>query len=582
MAPAAQSACSPASAPELKLSVSTMAKESSTRHEYLIGVGDVDASPVNGCESQCGALDSGDGCVDLCARQPGYPETSERLAFLPQHSGRLLPSSASESRQRADAARLQQLIDMNQHGHASSPCEWSQVLMPLLHFDGIMGMVHQMASWLIWGAMHNRVYRPSDQEDAFARHAYGLSPEVRRLAGPGCERGMSFECFFANVVPANCRCSPHRSHGVDGNYTAAMRRALPPLNMGWGRGDDPNEVNYGSNATFKRHGGFWVHAQAVAYIFRPLHSKLLAQRRANELAALGWGQADRPREPVIGMHIRYGDKCKAQVTKKTEGRARGLCDPLFRAYRRAAETLRAQYGVRRIFLATDSLAALDACRSWTGFTCDAFRHSRRGINSVRNAKENPSSGNVTMEIILDVDTLAWCDFFIGSFYYSQVSNIAYELLVARAGRHVPFINFGHWAWGDIDHGSSVFKTAIVGRTSVSLDTQLSLELQMSHQLYRCERPWWWRLFMRSSPTADECVAGYWRKMCSMQGAAIERLSGISSTRACAGIAQATQASTFMIHHGERRCHTYHAPSSCYGRMPPTGWVTYSTLPQPSA
>lgn len=30
-----------------------------------------------------------------------------------------------------------------------------------------------------------------------------------------------------------------------------------------------------------------------------------------------------------------------------------------------------------------------------------------------------------------------------------MSNIAYELLVARRGRHVPFINFGHWAWGDI-------------------------------------------------------------------------------------------------------------------------------------
>jgi hypothetical protein len=35
--------------------------------------------------------------------------------------------------------------------------------------------------------------------------------------------------------------------------------------------------------------------------------------------------------------------------------------------------------------------------------------------------------------------------------------MAYELLVARRGHHVPFVTFGHWQWGDIDRGLDVFK-----------------------------------------------------------------------------------------------------------------------------
>ena len=47
--------------------------------------------------------------------------------------------------------------------------------------------------------------------------------------------------------------------------------------------------------------------------------------------------------------------------------------------------------------------------------------------------------------------------FVGDLALTQVSNIAYELLVARRGHHVPFVTFGHWQWGDIDRGRDVFK-----------------------------------------------------------------------------------------------------------------------------
>ena len=52
---------------------------------------------------------------------------------------------------------------------------------------------------------------------------------------------------------------------------------------------------------------------------------------------------------------------------------------------------------------------------------------------------------------------------------SQVSNIAYELLVARRGRHVPFVTFGHWAWGDIDRRNDAFRFA---RTAMRTATTL--------------------------------------------------------------------------------------------------------------
>lgn len=177
----------------------------------------------------------------------------------------------------------------------------------------------------------------------------------------------------------------------------------------------------------REHGGFWVHAQALRFVFR-LRREVEDGFERRRVAELGWaagraGLAPRrlasssprlpraTRPPTIGMHIRVGDKCAA-------GHTAGVCDREFRPYRQAAEQLRERYGARHIFLATDSRRAAAACRTWAGFSCVSFDGAGHGANSVHNGHNR--SSEVTLSILLDVDTLARCDYFVGSFYSSQV------------------------------------------------------------------------------------------------------------------------------------------------------------------
>ena len=71
---------------------------------------------------------------------------------------------------------------------------------------------------------------------------------------------------------------------------------------------------------------------------------------------------------------------------------------------------------------------------WAPFECVAFTmpDDLRAANSVHNSVHNgPTShsphaaptrtaAEVTLAVLRDVDTLAHCDFFVGSFYHSQV------------------------------------------------------------------------------------------------------------------------------------------------------------------
>ena len=113
-----------------------------------------------------------------------------------------------------------------------------------------------------------------------------------------------------------------------------------------------------------------------------------------------------------------------------------------------ARTLRRRYGARYIFFATDDPTAVRECKGGAGFTCVAFA-GVSSHNSVQHQNSTESNASErTLQAMLDVDTLARCDVFVGTFSTSQMSTVAYELLVTRRGSHVPFINFGHWTWGD--------------------------------------------------------------------------------------------------------------------------------------
>ena len=174
------------------------------------------------------------------------------------------------------------------------------------------------------------------------------------------------------------------------------------------------------------------------FVFR-LQPQVRAQFAADR-EAIGF------RSPIIGMHIRRGDKCRGA---RGPGIPPGLCTSI-QPFLRAAERLRAEYGVASIFLASDDPGALDACRTGGQFRCIAFHDELRGNNSVRSRTRAALLNNsaATLAVMREVDTLAHCDFFIGTLGRSAVSTFSYELLVARrGGEHVPFVSFGSWAWG---------------------------------------------------------------------------------------------------------------------------------------
>ncbi len=460
---------------DLNASLMLSATEITRRHRLYIGLADAKRNPcilrpvprrarkrtgdleppVDGC----GTLRNFDGtCIDLC--NPSRHEIfGEHLAHLP---GRISPASDAS---RADALMLAQRFRSLQHRRNHN---WTELFMPPLHFDGISGMIHQMSSWLVWALLHNRTYVPGDADDAFLKHVAGRDWSADVGSGGkmavGCMTGRSFECIFEPLAPPLLACSSMEAAALKHFYaTGVLARSL---NMGWGGGEDANEVCYGSRETFAERGGFWLHAQAVKYVFRlrPLVEAAFARRRVREL---GW-DGDGPRVPTIGIHIRRGDKCgirRADVMRKHGG----LCDESYTAYRNAAQALQRRYGYRHIFLATDDTQAVAACNSWASFeSCFAFDQTRRGENSVHNGDN--SSAERTLNILLDIDTLSRCSAFIGAFTSTQVSNIAYELLVARRGAHVPFVNFGHWAWGDIDHGNDLLKASTVRQSETGTRT----------------------------------------------------------------------------------------------------------------
>lgn len=188
--------------------------------------------------------------------------------------------------------------------------------------------------------------------------------------------------------------------------------------------------------------GFLFHAQAVHFLFR-LRKDHAANFQRRRRALLGW-EDNRRHQPTIGLQIRRGDKCNPKTPTYYGAK---FCRSMYAGYHKAVLSLQRKYAVRHIFLATDDRHAVTACRSWKTFLCQSSSDPGRGANSVLN-QHNNRSVDITLSVLFDVDTIGWCSYFVGASPGSQVSTIAWELLVARKGHHVPFVNFGRWRWAD--------------------------------------------------------------------------------------------------------------------------------------
>lgn len=110
-------------------------------------------------------------------------------------------------------------------------------------------------------------------------------------------------------------------------------------------------------AEWRHRGAFWWHAELLAYVARPsslltrhverVRMRLAARWRENALALHG----DDETGLVIGLHVRHGEVCSAAAASSTMRHRR--CDDLG-SYVEELHQLQKRYGIRRVFIATDS------------------------------------------------------------------------------------------------------------------------------------------------------------------------------------------------------------------------------------
>mmetsp|Transcript_992 Transcript_992/g.2548 ORF Transcript_992/g.2548 Transcript_992/m.2548 type:complete len:195 (-) Transcript_992:431-1015(-) len=128
------------------------------------------------------------------------------------------------------------------------------------------------------------------------------------------------------------------------------------------------------------------------------------------------------------------------------------------SYFTQAARFREQYGVNRIFLATDNKEAAALCDAGVlGFECRHIGMDRSKFESatfiekrVEQHEEGALSGStVALDALADIDMLADCDFLI-VLLRSAVSRLALSLALGRKGKLPPFMSL-QWPWSPNYH-----------------------------------------------------------------------------------------------------------------------------------
>lgn len=198
--------------------------------------------------------------------------------------------------------------------------------------------------------------------------------------------------------------------------------------------------------SFGRHGnkmlppshrsiGFFASVSLILrYIFRP--SPALATRLEQEKKAIKWPSVG---SPVLGIHYRAGDSCLEEVHalgRKCEG---------FDVTMKEADRLQQKYGFRHIFLATDDDSVFNELEKYSNWTFHFIEGiDRGGLRKVKLIDELLKEGSINgcreaFECSMDIFLLAQCSAFIGKFS-SNIDRLAYNLMFAGAGRHLPHVS----------------------------------------------------------------------------------------------------------------------------------------------
>ena len=208
---------------------------------------------------------------------------------------------------------------------------------------------------------------------------------------------------------------------------------------------------------FRADGWFASVAATYSFLLRP--SAELGAALAAAKASLGWPADGK----VLGLHVRMGDACAASEMARTSRR----CDAL-EAYAPHVERLAARYGVRHVFLATDSEAVVGAARRRFARTGLALLYQKNV--SVRARGDAAGGGGLIDNLLrngkvdgyaegwaaaLDLLLLGESAALVGKFT-SNLDRIAYALMSARGGCLRPYVSLdAAWCFDFGVRGSGV-------------------------------------------------------------------------------------------------------------------------------
>jgi len=155
--------------------------------------------------------------------------------------------------------------------------------------------------------------------------------------------------------------------------------------------------------------------------------------------AIGWPAAG---TKVLSVHHRAGDACLEN--SDTLGRK---CEP-FSVTMEKANILAGKYGIKHIFLATDSNAVIDGLSNYTNYTFLYNHVSRGGVKDHVELDKALKQGLIDgcsegMDSLLDIQLLAAGDALIGKFS-SNIARVAYSLMFARQSAYPPFISLDNY------------------------------------------------------------------------------------------------------------------------------------------
>lgn len=206
---------------------------------------------------------------------------------------------------------------------------------------------------------------------------------------------------------------------------------------------------------------FFVVSRILSFVVRPshaLHSRIVAKKKR-----IGWDNAKR--NGVIGLHVRLGDSCAPPFGRFHEkGRT---CDPLS-AYMPSLRKMSSRYGIKNVYLATDSHEPLNDSKAYPEFNWIFDQRVRRDANqSIEELliRQQIDGSEEASDALSDIWLLSECDAFVGKFT-SNMDRIAYSLMYSHGsavgpkseGCYRPFVSLdAPWCFdADALSGRSIY------------------------------------------------------------------------------------------------------------------------------